>query len=97
MTSQNRGKERRHDKKTIQNADARPEIPLFHILTHKKCAYLMCQDPTWEDMDAHKVDVQVRVTKSHCFHERERRSCNKMYRNSAQTKTGRRNERKRQE
>ena len=50
----------------IQNADARPLIPLLLVLTHKKYAYLICQVPPWEDMDAHRGDIQVRVTKSHC-------------------------------
>ena len=32
--------------------------------------YLICQGLPWEDMDAHRGDIQVKVTKSHCYHGR---------------------------
>ena len=53
----------------IQNADARPLIPLSLILAHKKCSYLICQGPLWEDMDTYRKifmseSQKVTVTKN---------------------------------
>ena len=95
MTSREMEKERNHDEKMIQNTDARPLIPLFQILISKTYAYLICQGPLWEDMDAHRGDIHVRVTKSHYIMGETRRSCSRMYRNSAQTGTERKHERER--
>ena len=61
-TIQNLSRKRRHKieerkedmiRKTIQNANARPEIPLFHTLTHQRVCLLDMPGSDVGSMDAH--------------------------------------------
>ena len=68
MTSREIEKERNHNKKMIQIRQCKTTDTSLPRTNTQKYAYLICQGPLWEDMDAHRGDIQVRVTRSHCYH-----------------------------
>ena len=77
-----------------KDANARPKKNSHKVVAHQENTYLMCQGPLMGRFGRVQRRCNRQSHKSHYKKTEKRRSCNRMYRNSAQSGKKRRNERR---